>query len=392
MGTATSCRVAVLERLGATPAESTELLRYNENHFEQGAFGADVSFPLPDEPFVSNWERYARTARAAGAWEVLRDALVQLRFPVEQGMSQSPTYLGAVRRLLSVGGSEPGLRLDRPEALRIDIHPTPAGRLPIVVAPHRADFVRIMQAVTKRNEPVPVPDAVGACLVAGYANIERLRRLRDRWSARRPLATEADWRLELRQIIPRKELYQDRFMIASTAPYSGVSPGRIGLDATTWNRLSLAIRVEHESVHYFTRRVFGSMKNRLLDELIADYAGIVHATGRYRADWALRFLGLESFPAYRRGGRLEHYRGDPPLSDGAFRVLQRLVKLAVDNLERFDAAQEGATRPGARFRTVVALTRLTVEELAAPDAVARVHAAVRAVAPRFRRLPQPALG
>ena len=392
MRTATACRVAVLDRLGATPAEITELLQYNENHFEQDALGGEVSLPLPDEPFVSTWERYADAARSAGAWDVLRNALVQLRFPVEPGMSQSPAYLAAVRRLLPVDGSEPGLRLDRPEDLRIEIHRTPAGRLPIIVAPHRADFVRMMQAVTKRNEPVPVPDAVGACLVAGYANLERLRRLKDRWSARRPGATEADWRLELRQIIPRKELYQDRFMIASTAPYSGVAPARIGLDATTWQRLSLAIRVEHESVHYFTRRVFKSMKNRLLDELIADYAGIVHATGRYRADWALRFLGLESFPAYRRGARLEHYRGDPWLSDGAFRVLQRVVKLAVDNLERFDAGREGATRPGTRLRTVVALTRLTVEELAASDAVERVQAAVRAVAPRFRELPQPALG
>lgn len=392
MRPATACRVSVLKRLGATPAETAELLHYNENHFEQDVLGGDISFPLRDEPFVSAWDRYVRAARSAGAWEVLRDALVQLRFPVEPGMSQSPAYRAAVRRLLPVDGSEPGLRLDRPEELRIDIHATAAGRLPIVVVPHRADFVRIMQAVTKRNEPVPVPHAVGACLVAGYANIERLLRLKDRWSARHPRATVADWRLELRRIISRKELYQDRFMIASAAPYSGVSPGRMGLDATTWKRLSLAIRVEHESVHYFTRRVFGSMQNRLLDELIADYAGIVHATGRFRADWSLRFLGLESFPAYRRGGRLEHYRGEPPLSDGAFRVLQRVVKLAVENLERFDAAQEGATRPDSRLRTVVALTRLTVEELAASDAVERVHAAVRAVARRFRKLAQPALG
>ena len=387
----TTCRVSVLKALGATPSEITELLRYNENHFDQDALGADASFPLPDEPFVSTWERYARAAESSGAWDVLRDALVQLRFPVEPGMSESPAYRAAVRRLVPVTGSSPSLRLERPDGLRIEIHPTPAGRLPIVIVPRRADFVRIMQAVTKCNEPVPIPDAVGACLVAGYANVDRLRRLKDRWSARRPRATEADWRLELREIIPRKALYQDRFMIVSTQPYSGVAPGRIGLDAAAWRRLSLAIRVEHESVHYFTRRVFGSMKNRLLDELIADYAGIVHATGRFRADWSLRFLGLESFPTYRRGGRLEYYRGDPPLSDRAFRLLQQLVKRAVDNLERFDARQVGATRPDARIRTVVALTRLTVEELATRDAGERLRAAVRAVEPRFQREPLPAI-
>jgi len=67
------------------------------------------------------------------------------------------------------------------------------------------------------------------------------------------------------------------------------------------------------------------MRNNLLDEVIADYFGITAACGRFRADWLLRFFGLESYPRYRAGGRLEHYRGDPPLSDAAFLVLQRLL-------------------------------------------------------------------
>lgn len=46
----------------------------------------------------------------------------------------------------------------------------------------------------------------------------------------------------------------------------------------------------------------------MLDELIADYAGIVAAWGRYRADWFLRFVGLEDYPRYREGGRLQNYR------------------------------------------------------------------------------------
>lgn len=142
-------------------------------------------------------------------------------------------------------------------------------------------------------------------------------------------------------------------------------------------------------MHYFTRRVFGSMKNRLLDELIADYAGIVRATGRFRADWALNFLGLEAHPDYRSGGRLEQYRGGPPLSDGAFRVLQHLVKRAVENLEAWSAAGDDATRPDGHIRTIVAMTTLTVEELAAPDAVQHLRAAARAVASHVGRAPRP---
>ncbi len=78
------------------------------------------------------------------------------------------------------------------------------------------------------------------------------------------------------------------------------------------------------------------MQNNLLDELIADYQGIVAAVGHYRADWFLRFVGLESFPNYREDGRLQNYRGQPPLSNQAFKILQALVVAAAQNLEQFD--------------------------------------------------------
>ena len=115
----------------------------------------------------------------------------------------------------------------------------------------------------------------------------------------------------------------------------------------------------------------------------------MRAAGRFRGDWALRFFGLESYPRYRAGGRLEHYRGEPPLSDGAFRILQHLVKRAVDNLEIWSATADDATRPDGHMGTVAALTRMTVEELAAGDALDRLRAAARAVAPHLRGSPRP---
>ena len=133
---------------------------------------------------------------------------------------------------------------------------------------------------------------------------------------------QQSWPEEFQRIKAQKELYQDRFIILSTGPYSNVHAGEIGLDPEDWLKLSLVIRREHECAHYFTRRVFSSMRNSLLDEIIADYCGITAAVGRFRADWLLRFFGLESFPHYREGGRLQNYRGTPALSDPAFVVLQ----------------------------------------------------------------------
>jgi hypothetical protein len=133
--------------------------------------------------------------------------------------------------------------------------------------------------------------------------------------------------------------------------------------------LSLAIRRDHECAHYFTRRLFGSMRNNVLDELIADYTGLVGATGGFRADWFLRFIGLEEFPRYRAGARLDIYRGQPPLSDGAFRVLHALVKAAAENLERFDAGlPAGARTPQGKGLLISALASQRLEDLAAPGA------------------------
>jgi len=112
----------------------------------------------------------------------------------------------------------------------------------------------------------------------------------------------------------------------------------------------------------------GSAKNHLLDELIADYRGITAAIGRFRADWFLRFMGLENYPTYRLGGRLENYPGDPSLSEKAFAILQTLVILAAENVERFDHEYAERLRTSeAQVRVLTALTRMTLDALAADE-------------------------
>lgn len=101
-----------------------------------------------------------------------------------------------------------------------------------------------------------------------------------------------------------------------------------------------------------------------MDELIADYVRFVAARGGYRADWFLMFMGLEGYPHYRESGRMGVYRGDLPLSDGAFRVLQSLTKRATENLESWDhSSGEHSFDPRAKGRLLITLTGLTLEEL-----------------------------
>jgi len=355
-------RMLQLEALGASHAEAGELLAYNENVFDLGALTSEVRFPLPDEPFVAFWEDVEREAQTRGAFAVLRERLPQLRFPIRAGISETEPYRAATRRGVPVETlpEATGLEIARPEAIEVVIHPSPAGRIPLLIARSRPEFVALIRALTKKNEPEPVPDAQGALMVSGYNNWSRVGELRRRWEALDPAGRETvTWGEEL-QRTPR-ELYQDRFILLSDGPYSAVPAADLGLDETEWREMSLIIRREHECAHYLTRRLFGSMRNNLLDELIADYAGLVAATGGFRADWFLRFVGLEEFPRYRPGGRLDLYRGKPPLSDGAFRVLQALVKSAAGNLERFRAPREMAL-------TIAALASLRLEDLASEGA------------------------
>ncbi len=358
-------RIEVLADFDADVSDLEALLDYNENVFDH----ANLVFPVEDEPFVEKWRRYATVARQIGAFACLQQKLVQLRFPIREGISQTEAYRQATRRgILPADGAE-ALTLEEPARLRIVIHPTAAGHIPLLITDHRADFEALVRALVRRNEPVPVPASMGACMVAGYNNWDRVRAYRQDWEARTGRDSEHEWAQEFRRLIPQKERYQDRFILLSDGPYSAVPAAALDLDEADWRHRSLIIRREHECAHYFTRRVLGSMRNNALDELIADYMGITAAAGRFRADWFLRFMGLEDFPAYRPGGRLENYRGTPPLSDSAFRVLQALVVEAAHTLERF-SARHGQSFAQTREKavTLTTLSRMTLETLAACSA------------------------
>jgi len=374
-------RARVLGRFEARPEHIPELLAYNSNDFRRDLLACPVRLPLASEPHVEAWEGYASDACREGVFQVLARVLVQLHFPISEGLSQTEGYRAATLRGQPVWQirEASGLRLAESDRLELQLHRSYAGPIPVIMVRNPDDFRLLVQALTMRNEPGLVPDSMGACIVAGYNNWDRIGRLREAWEEANPGSNgELEWKVEFRRLIPQKELYQDRFIILSDNPYSGVPGSKLGISTEEWRTLSLRIRLEHECAHYLTRRLLSRMKNNILDELIADYCGIVAAAGEYRAKWFLTFLGLEDFPEYREGGRLQNYRGEPPLSDGAFRVLQRLVKAAAENLEEF----HGRHTPGScdkqiAMRVAFALTRLTMEELAGRDAQQRLATAWR---------------
>ena len=360
-------RTNVLVDCGAGDSEIAELLAYNQNVFDLNSVKLPKTFPPIPEGGVAVWEQYAAAAETAGVYEVLKECLIQFQFPILAGISETAEYLAATRKGRCRNESTIAIPLTftEPEKLQIQLYQTLAGTIPVLIAANRKDFITLVQALTKRNEPQPIPDSMGACTISGYNNWHRIYQYKQQWAKQQNKYSETDWEAEFKRLIPRKELYQDRLILLSTGLYSNVTASNLGLTETEWQQLSLKIRLEHESTHYFTSRFLGSMRNNILDELIADYRGIVAALGYYRSDWFLHFIGLESFPIYRKGGRLENYRGEPALSDSAFKILQILVKKAAENLERFDKQFSQQQRTHLEQVTVITtLSALTLEELA----------------------------
>lgn len=366
-------RLEVLRRLGATEYEAAELLAYNRPAFARPDDA--LRFPLADEPFVAAWAGYADKARRRGVWTVLRERLPQLRFPIAPGISETPAYRAAVR-LGEPPPEGPGLRLEAPDGLRLFLHRTVAGRIPVVLAEHRADFEALVRAFVARGEPSPVPESQGAVIVGGYNNWDRIARLRAAFErGELEAGGAATWAEAFAWVRERKELYQDCFILLWGGPYSGVPAAEMGMGEAEWRRVSLAIRLEHECAHYFTRRVLGAMRRSLHDELIADYAGIAAGTGHFRAESFLRFLGLGA-GIYRPGGRLEVYRQG--LSDGAFAVLQALVLRAAAAVETVDRRLPRTWRtPSGRAQVMLALASAPIETLAAEDGAERLAARFR---------------
>jgi anti-sigma regulatory factor (Ser/Thr protein kinase) len=315
--------------------------------------------PLDDEPQLEAWTRYAAEAAEKGTFPALQRVFPQLHFGIRPGISQSDEYRAATRLGEAPRGPDAtGLPLKRPDLVRLELATTIAGRIPILVAEEREDFESLVRALASRNEPVDVPSSMGACLVRGLNDWDRIRVHREAWTAANP---EGDWGEEFRALVPKKDLYQDRFILLSTGPYSGVAAERVGLPEASWRALSFSIRREHEATHYFTLRAAGATRTNLIDELLADYAGLVRTFGRYRPELALLFFGLEDFPRRRKGARLENYRAG--LSDAAFEEAARLAHAAVGSLAVMDEAAPARGEASLAAR-VLDLATATLEEMA----------------------------
>lgn len=309
---------------------SDELAVYVKNKFSSTETCVD-SLCL-DEPSIKSWKAYD----TANAFELLTRCYPQLGFPIEEGINKTQPYIDAVLK----GKTQPlhgksDLGLTHPEAIKIELYKSMAGLVPVFYIPNSQDFEKITQCLLHKNAPASVPQSMGAFLANGIVNWDRLHTLEESWV----LAHSAEtWSQEfLRNVRPVPGLYKDKVIVLSRKPYSNVSADALNLNEDDWLMHSLTIRLEHECTHFYTHKRYGCAANNLHDELIADYMGISKALGNYSKKWMLAFMGLEAYPNYRKGARLENYVGHATLGSEDFRLLTVVVRSAIETLARFDA-------------------------------------------------------
>jgi len=224
----------------------------------------------------------------AGASDENIDALLEYIKNVFQPVTEmpliediSPGWQAMWERICDICSKTPGL----------EMFESAAGVIPIVYPCSTDDFEAILSGIVYKGTDVPNLKNMGASFVSG------------------------------------KTL---RFIILSDKPYSGVTAEEMGLDDANWAKKSMVIRKYHECAHYYTKQFFGSSRNNLHDELIADFCGIYAAFGEYKAAYFLKFF-QKRLDLYTKG-----------LSPSATNVVSKLAKSAAKGIEKWTKTPEFA--------------------------------------------------
>lgn len=189
---------------------------------------------------------------------------------------------------------EQEIKLKEPKKVSIEIYNSIAGNIPVIYAKNEEDFYEIVRKLIYKGKPAPNLEKTGASFAYGKSN---------------------------------------KFVILSNKPYSNIPAQKLGLEEEQWRNYSIIIRREHECTHYFTKRFLGSSQNNLHDELIADFTGIMCATGEFKAKWFLAGMGIDQYPNPQETGRFPVYTSK--LSNEAADIMKKVIIKAANNVEKW---------------------------------------------------------
>ncbi len=336
-----------------------KLEAYLQNKFSSENLKIVVS---EENACVEFWKYYLQKT-GEPHFQILKDFYPQLYFPIETEINKTEDYIHAVLKGKDSFKNLPShLFLNHAEGISIQLYKDISGTIPVISINDSQDFVVIAQSLLYKNNPMPIPSSMGAFLANGINNWERIHALKKEWIENRP---SNSWNHEFsKNIVPNPELYKDKIIVLSTKPYSNIQSAHLGLSEDEWKAYSYSIRLEHECTHLYTLKRYGRASNNLHDELIADYIGITKTLGKYNKEWMLAFMGLENYPQYREGSRLENYIDRIDISGDRFQDLTAIIRNAIETIAGFDEELGNITSVRDQMARIEALCETDLIDIA----------------------------
>ncbi len=106
-----------------------------------------------DEPYIESWEEYVSKTGEGEAFQLLRKCYPQLNFPIGDGINKTQGYIDAVLKGKPVAtGGKALAALNKPEAIKIKLHTSIAGKVPVLFLADDEDF-----AGQRQSADAPAP-------------------------------------------------------------------------------------------------------------------------------------------------------------------------------------------------------------------------------------------
>lgn len=251
----------------------------------------------------------------------------QLLFPIEHGISKTQEFTDVVFCGKELKGTLDFSMSPKDRLYSID---TPAGTAEALLLYNREDFEKCVCALANRCEPKDIPPSVGAFMISGLINWEKVRR-----NCKNNIN---ELTLKLLKF-SGCEIY-DRLILLSSGWYSGIVPENIGLSADEWTEKSITIRMYHELTHFICRSLYPKNIDVIRDEIFADMIGIIVAFGYYDTELAKLFLGISN-AGLSETGRINYYIKNKETNalleevNTWISLLERKVKTPVEDINMF---------------------------------------------------------
>ena len=210
----------------------------------------------------------------------------QLLFPIATGTSTSSEYKDAVCFGKNFHGSLDYSLCEKDWFRCVD---TPAGSIDVLLLHDRRDFEKCACALANRCEPKTIPESVGAFMISGLINWEKVRKHLNKQPEDECFVNGFVWNWLKKNHCD----YHDRIILLSSGWYSGITPEMIGLSDEEWSEKSVTTRLYHEITHFVCRSRSPKNIDVIRDEVFADMIGMVAAFGHYDANMAKLFLGID---------------------------------------------------------------------------------------------------